>query len=103
MMRNNNGEEKQQQAPIWCKNESKWQKKTQKKMVPKNEFMPLYKAILRHIRFEATTSNLQTWILKKKPEYLIWYSDLGKEFILCPNFILCDIWIEIRILHVWIS
>jgi hypothetical protein len=40
-------------------------------MVPKNEFMPLYKAILRHIRFEATTSNLQTWILKKKPEYLI--------------------------------
>jgi hypothetical protein len=26
---------------------------------------------LQHIRFEATTSNLQTWILKKKPEYVI--------------------------------
>jgi hypothetical protein len=32
---------------------------TQKKMVPKNELMPLYKATLQHIRFEATTSKLQ--------------------------------------------
>jgi hypothetical protein len=35
---------------------------TKTKMVPKNELMPLYKATLQHIRFEATTSKLQTWI-----------------------------------------
>jgi hypothetical protein len=41
-------------------------KETPKKMLPKNELMSLYKATLWHIRFEATTSNLQTWIFEKE-------------------------------------
>lgn len=70
-----------------------------KKMVPKNE--PLF---LQHIRFEATTSNLQTWIFKRKtlirnlifgsgqrihimPKFHpLWYLDWNSD-ITCLNFI----------------
>jgi len=43
-----------------AKREANDKKETQNKMIPKNKLMPLYKATLQHIRFEVTTSNLQT-------------------------------------------